>query len=95
MLGMYILLTNKRIMVQYAARPEFFLLHSVQIDSGVLQVSYSVSFRTFWSVSKRPGREVNQQFSPSAEIKNAWSCVSNPPYVFVAWSLVKHVTLIC
>jgi hypothetical protein len=38
---------------------------------------------------KRLGREVD--FSPpsSAEVKNAWSYTSPPPYVFMAWYLVK------
>jgi hypothetical protein len=26
----------------------------------------------------------------SAEVKNAWSYTSTPPYVFMAWCLVKH-----
>jgi hypothetical protein len=28
---------------------------------------------------KRPGREVDHSPPPSAEVKNAWSCTSNPP----------------
>jgi len=26
----------------------------------------------------------------SPEVKNAWSYISNPPYVFMTWYLVKH-----
>jgi len=27
---------------------------------------------------------------PSAEVKNAWSDTSTPPYVLIAWCLIKH-----
>jgi hypothetical protein len=39
---------------------------------------------------KRPGREADHSPPSSAEVKNAWSCISTPQYVFMAWCLVKH-----
>jgi hypothetical protein len=39
---------------------------------------------------KRPGREADHSSPSSAEIKNAWSYISTPQYVFMAWCLVKH-----
>jgi len=39
---------------------------------------------------KRPGREGDHSPPSSAEIKNAWSYTSTPPYVFMVWYLVKH-----
>jgi hypothetical protein len=32
------------------------------------------------------------QYSPpfSAEVKNAWSYTSTPPYAFIAWCLIKY-----
>jgi hypothetical protein len=27
---------------------------------------------------------------PSAKVYNAWSCTFTPPYVFMAWLLIKH-----
>jgi hypothetical protein len=39
---------------------------------------------------KRPGREADHSPPSSAEVKNAWSYTSTPPYVFMAWCLVKH-----
>jgi len=39
---------------------------------------------------KRPGREADHSPPSSAEVKNAWSCTSTPPYVFTAWCLVKY-----
>jgi hypothetical protein len=39
---------------------------------------------------KRPGREADHSLPSSAEVKNAWSYTSTPPYVFMAWCLVKH-----
>jgi hypothetical protein len=39
---------------------------------------------------KLPGRETDHSPQSSAEVKNAWSCISNPQYVFMVWYLVKH-----
>jgi hypothetical protein len=39
---------------------------------------------------KRPGREADHSPPPSAEVKNACSYISIPPYVLMAWCLVKH-----
>jgi hypothetical protein len=39
---------------------------------------------------KRPGRAADHSPPSTAEIKNAWSYTSSPPYVFMAWCLVKH-----
>jgi hypothetical protein len=53
---------------------------------------------------KRPGREAGHSPPPSAEVKNAWSYISTPQYVFMAWCLVKyrdnltysiHILLVC
>jgi hypothetical protein len=39
---------------------------------------------------KRSGREADHSSPPIAEVKNAWSYASTPPYIFMAWCLVKH-----
>jgi len=39
---------------------------------------------------KRPVREIDHSRPSSAEVKNAWSYYTSPPYVFIAWCLVKH-----
>jgi len=33
---------------------------------------------------KRPGREANHLSASSAEVKNAWFCISTPQYIFMA-----------
>jgi len=38
---------------------------------------------------KRPGREADNSPSPSAEVKNAWTCTP-PQYAFMAWCLIKQ-----
>jgi hypothetical protein len=46
-----------------------------------------------WDLSpgiKRSGREADHSPPSSVEVKNAWSCTSTHPYVFMAWCLVKH-----
>jgi hypothetical protein len=42
---------------------------------------------------KRPVREADHSPQSSAEVNNAWSYTSIPPYVFMAWCLVKYRTL--
>jgi len=39
---------------------------------------------------KRPGREADHSPPSDAEV-NAWSYTSTPPYVFMAWCLVKYM----
>jgi hypothetical protein len=39
---------------------------------------------------KWSGREYDHLPLSSADVKSAWSYTSTPPYVFTAWSLVKH-----
>jgi hypothetical protein len=39
---------------------------------------------------KRPGREADHSPPPSAEVKNAWSYTSTPPYIFMVWCLMKQ-----
>jgi hypothetical protein len=47
----------------------------------------------WWAVSsgvKRPGCEADHSPPSSAEVKNAWSYLPTPQYVFMEWCLVKH-----
>jgi hypothetical protein len=37
-----------------------------------------------------PGVKADHPPTSSADVKNAWSCTSTPPYVFMPWDLVKH-----
>jgi hypothetical protein len=39
---------------------------------------------------KRPRREADHSPSSNAEVKNAWSYTFTPPYIIMAWCLVKH-----
>jgi hypothetical protein len=39
---------------------------------------------------KQPGREADRLTPCSAEVNNAWSYISTPHYVFMAWCLVKY-----
>jgi hypothetical protein len=49
-----------------------------------------MSTRGFSLEVKRPGREADHSPPSNAEVKNAWSYISTPQYVFMAWCLVKH-----
>jgi hypothetical protein len=39
---------------------------------------------------KQSGREAGRSHLSSAKVKSVWSYTYNPPYVFMAWYLVKH-----
>jgi hypothetical protein len=39
---------------------------------------------------KRPGREADHSPPSSGKVKNAWTYIFTPQYVFMAWCLVKH-----
>jgi hypothetical protein len=41
-------------------------------------------------VVKWPDHEAEHSPPPSAKVNNAWSYASIPPYIFMAWYLVKH-----
>jgi hypothetical protein len=47
---------------------------------------------------KLSGREVHRLPQSGAEVKNAWSYICIPPYIFMTWCLINHMgsfTLIC
>jgi hypothetical protein len=44
---------------------------------------------------KRPGREADHSPPSTADVKNAWSCISAPQYVLIAWFLVKAQEQVC
>jgi len=47
--------------------------------------------RFFLSVTfSRPALGFAHSPTSSAEVKNVWSCTSTPPYVPMAWWLIKH-----
>jgi hypothetical protein len=46
--------------------------------------------RTFSPRVNQKERETDHSPPSSAEVKNAWSCTSTQPYVFIAWCLIKH-----
>jgi hypothetical protein len=46
----------------------------------------SILSNRFWE----PGREVGHSPASTTEVKNMWSCTSAPPYVSMAWCIMKH-----
>jgi hypothetical protein len=64
---------------------DFTLCHHIQTSSGSLSVSYQMGTEGFLTRDKA-------DHSPpfSVEVKNAWSYISTPPYVFMVWCLIKH-----
>jgi hypothetical protein len=71
---------------------DFSLRQRVQIGSGAHPVSCKMSTGkgAVSSEVKQPGREADHSPSFSAEVKNVWSYTSTPPYVSMAWCLLKH-----
>jgi hypothetical protein len=68
----------------------FSLLHRVQTDSGSHPASYPMDTGGYFLEVKQPGREAHRWHPSSAEVKNPCSYTSTPPYIFMAWYLVKH-----
>jgi hypothetical protein len=66
------------------------LRHRLCTPSGAHPVSYPMGTRIFSQEVKAAGRETDHSPPSSAEIKNAWSYTSTPPYVFIVWCLIKH-----
>jgi hypothetical protein len=67
---------------------DFYLLYSIQTDSGVHTAPLSNGHRRIYLGVK----DARTEYSPpcSAEIKNGWRRVSIITYVYVAWYLIKH-----
>jgi len=40
---------------------------------------------------ERTGREADHALPSNVDVKNAWSYTATPPYVLMAWHLVKHM----
>jgi hypothetical protein len=64
------------------------LHYLVQTGFGTHRVSYPLGAEGCFP--KRSGREANHSPPSHDEIKNAWSYISTPQYVFLVWCLVKH-----
>jgi hypothetical protein len=68
----------------------FSLRHRIQTGSGAHPVSYPVGTRNYFRGVKLPGREADNWFPFSTEVKNAWSYTSTSSYVIMAWCLAEH-----
>jgi hypothetical protein len=44
---------------------------------------------------KWPWREADNSPPSSAKVKNAWICISTPPYVFMAWCIFQYRIRLC
>jgi hypothetical protein len=69
---------------------EFFLLTASRPVLWPNQPPFQLVPGALYPGIKRPGREGDRLRPSSAELKNVWSYISTPQYVFIAWCLVKH-----
>jgi hypothetical protein len=74
--------------VRFPTRAEIFLFAT---ELRPTQPSVQWAPGALSPVVKRPGRKADHSPPSSAEIKNAWSYISTPPYVFLAWCLILHI----
>jgi hypothetical protein len=65
------------------------LLQNVYTGSRAHSASNTMGTEECFPGGERQGRETDHSTPSSAEIKNAWSYISNPPYVFTAWCLIN------
>jgi hypothetical protein len=68
----------------------FSLRHRFQTCPSAHPASYPFSTRGSYPGGKEAGSESDHSTPPSAEDRNAWKYTSTPPYVFMAWCLIKH-----
>jgi hypothetical protein len=63
----------------------------VQLPSDIFLVSSGAHPDSHLMGTKTlsPGHEADHSPSSSAEVKNAWSYTSTPPYTFMVWCLMK------
>jgi len=67
----------------------FSLRHCVQTDSGAHPASHQIDTGGSSQGVKRPGHEADLSHPSGTEVKNTWNYTFTPPYVFVAWYLLK------
>jgi hypothetical protein len=73
----------------------FSLSYRVQTGSGAQPASYPIETEGYSPRLNRTWREIDHAPSTSAEAKNEWIYNSTPPYVFMAWSEIKHQGQLC
>jgi len=64
--------------------------HCSHTDSGTHPASYPTDTGDISPGAKRLGYEADHLTPYSAEVNNAWTYISTPPYVFMGWCLVKY-----
>jgi hypothetical protein len=69
---------------------EFSLLHSAQTGSGAHPASYPMDTGDSFPGSKPPGRDAHHSPPTSVEVKNTWIYTSTPPYVIMAYYLIRY-----
>jgi hypothetical protein len=74
-----------RIGVSFPVVQNCLSLSPFQTDYGTHLLPYPVDTGCSF-----PGHWVDYWSPSSAKVKNAWSCTSTSPYVFIAWCLIKH-----
>jgi hypothetical protein len=62
----------------------------LQTDSGTHSASYEIGTGGSFPGLKRPVRKSDNSLQSSAKVKNAWSYIAAPPYIFMTWCSVKH-----
>jgi hypothetical protein len=75
----------------------FSLRHRLHTGSGAHPASFPMGTGRSFSGVKWPGREADYSPPSGAEVKNAWSCIFTPPYMFMSWAqcLEKLLTGSC
>jgi hypothetical protein len=65
---------------------------NVELDKNINPASYPMGTAASFLEEKQPEREADHSPPPTAAV-NAWSYTSTPPYVFMAWCLIKQARL--
>jgi hypothetical protein len=76
--------------VRFSAGQDFYLRRNMQPGCVINSASSPMGTAVTFLVTKRPELEDTESLQRSIDVKNAWSFTSSPPYVFLAYSLIKH-----
>jgi hypothetical protein len=68
----------------------FALHHCIQTSSGTHPTSCPVGNGVSFLGIKQLWHETDHSPPSRAQVKNAWSYIFTPPYVFMVWYFVKH-----
>jgi hypothetical protein len=90
LLEVYLIYMTSRFPPEVVTNVFFFFFTASRQALGPTQPPIQWVSEALTSGVKQLGREVDHSPPYTAEVKTAWSYTSTPPYIFMAWYLIKR-----